>query len=424
VFFIQIEEIQHRRNLQMKLTEEMIKQLEKDLENCTTAEDLLGQKGVIKNLVRGLSEQILEAEMTHHLGYEKYAPEGQNSGNSRNGKSSKTVQSDAGEMQLDIPRDRNSTFEPMLVPKHQRTIGKIDGIIISLYAKGLTTRDIKEHLEQLYGLEVSPTFISNITERLREYVIEWQSRALESLYAIVYFDAIFYKIREDSKVITKAAYTCLGIDQNGQKELLGIWVDQAEGANFWLSVLTDLKNRGVQDILIACVDGLKGFPDAIQTVFPQTEVQQCIIHQIRNSLRYIASKNKKEFTKDLKSVYQATTKENAELQLERLNEKWGKKYPVVIGSWQRNWENLSVYYKYPEEIRRLIYTTNIVEGLHRQFRKVTKTKSLFPHDDALKKMLFMAYLDISKKWSMPVQNWALIISHLSILYKERLQLKI
>lgn len=247
---------------------------------------------------------------------------------------------------------------------------------------------------------------------------------LESLYVIVYFDAIFYKIREDSKVITKAAYTCLGIDQNGQKELLGIWVDQAEGANFWLSVLTDLRNRGVQEILIACVDGLKGFPDAIQTIFPQTEVQQCIIHQICNSLRYIASKNKKEFTKDLKTVYQATTKENAELQLERLNEKWGKKYPIVIDSWQRNWDNLSVYYKYPEEIRRLIYTTNIVEGLHRQFRKVTKTKSLFPHDDSLKKMLFMAYLDISKKWSMPVQNWALIISHLSIVYKDRLQLKI
>lgn len=406
----------------MKLTPEIIKQLEKDLEHCQTDEDLLGKHGVIKNLVRGLSEQILQAELTHHLGYEKHAAEGQNSGNSRNGNSSKTVQSDFGDIDLKIPRDRNGEFEPKLVPKHKRHIGKIDEIIISLYAKGLTTRDIKEHLEELYGLDVSPTFISGITERIRETAIEWQSRPLESLYVIIYLDAIFYKIREDSKVISKAAYTCLGIDKNGHKDLLGIWVDQSEGANFWLSVLTDLRNRGVEDILIACVDGLKGFPEAIQAVFPQTEVQQCIIHQIRNSLRYIASKNQKEFIKDLKAIYQSPTLENAELELDRLDEKWGKKYPVVLSSWKNNWQNLSVYFKYPEELRRLIYTTNIVEGLHRQMRKVTKTKSLFPHDDALKKMLFLAYLDIKKKWVMPIPNWALIISHLSVIFKSRLKL--
>jgi putative transposase len=406
----------------MKLTPDLIKQLEKDLENCQTSDDLLGKNGVIKNLVKGLSEQILQAELTNHLGYEKHAVEGQNSGNSRNGASSKTVQSDFGDIELKIPRDRNAEFEPKLVPKHQRNIGKIDEIIVSLYAKGLSTRDIKEHLEELYGLDASATFISGITERIRETAIEWQSRPLESLYVIVYLDAIFFKIREDSKVISKAAYTCLGIDKSGHKDLLGIWIDQSEGANFWLSVLTDLRNRGVQDILIACVDGLKGFPEAIQAIFPHTEVQQCVIHQIRNSMRYIASKNQKEFIKDLKTVYQSPTLEGAELALNRLEEKWGKKYPVVLNSWKNNWPNLSVYFKYPEEIRRIIYTTNIVEALHRQMRKVTKTKSLFPHDDALKKMLFLSYLDIQKKWTAPIQNWAFIISQLSINFKDRVKL--
>ena len=406
----------------MKLTPRILKQLEQDLMNCQTGEDLLGKNGVIKNLVKGLSEQILQAELTEHLGYDKHAAEGQNSGNSRNGSSMKTVQSDFGDIELEIPRDRNAEFEPKLVPKHQMQLGKIDEIIVSLYAKGLSTRDIKEHLEELYGLQASPTFISNITERVREMAIEWQSRPLENIYVIVYLDAIYYKIREDAKVISKAAYTCLGIDKNGHKDLLGIWIDQSEGANFWLSVLTDLRNRGVEDILIACVDGLKGFPEAIQTIFPQTEVQQCIIHQIRNSLRYVASKNQKEFIKDLKTVYQSTTLEAAELALSRLEEKWGQKYPIVLSSWKNNWPNLSIYFKYPEEIRRLIYTTNIVEGLHRQMRKVTKTKSLFPHDDALKKMLFLAYLDIQKKWTMPVANWAFIISQLSIIFKDRLKL--
>jgi putative transposase len=406
----------------MKLTPELIRQLEKDLEHCETADDLLGKNGVVKNLVKGLSEQILEAELSYHLGYEKHAAEGRNSGNSRNGKSSKTVQSDFGDMEIAIPRDRNGEFEPRLVAKHQRHIGRIDEIIMSLYAKGLTTRDIKTHLEELYGLDASPTFISNITERIRESATEWQSRPLDGLYVIVYLDAVHYKIREDGKVLNKAAYTCMGIDKSGYKDLLGIWIDQSEGANFWLAVLTELRNRGVQDILIACVDGLKGFPEAIRAVFPQAEVQQCIIHQIRNSLRYIASKNQKEFIKDLKNVYQSPTLENAEFELKRLDEKWGGKYPVVLNSWKNNWENLSVYFKYPQELRRLIYTTNLVEGLHRQLRKVTKTKSIFPHDDALKKMLYLAYLDIRKKWTMPLANWAFIISQLSIIFNDRLEL--
>lgn len=408
----------------MKLTPKVIKQLEKDFENCKTADDLLGKDGLIKNLIRGMSDQIMEAEMTQHLGYEKHASEGDNSGNSRNGHSTKTVKTDFGEVDIKIPRDRNGEFDPVLVKKHQRDLGKIDEIIVALYAKGLSTRDIKDHLETLYGLEASPTFISNVTERVRELVVEWQSRPLDSVYPIVYLDAIHYKIRDEGRIINKAAYTVLGINGDGFKDLLGIWIDQSEGANFWLSVLTDIRNRGVEDILIACVDGLKGFPDAISSIFPDTEIQLCIIHQIRNSLRYVASKHQKEFIKDLKLVYQSTTKENAELQLDRLEQKWGQKYPLVLNSWRKNWDNLSNYFKYPEEIRRLVYTTNSVEALHRQLRKVTKTKSLFPHDDALKKMLYLAYRDIAKKWSQPIRNWAFVVSQFSIIFKDRMKIQI
>ncbi len=408
----------------MKLTPEIIKQLEKDFENCKTADDLVGKNGLVKNLIRGLSDQILEAEMTQHLGYEKHSADGDNSGNSRNGSTPKTVKTDFGEIQVKIPRDRNGEFDPALIKKHQRDLGKIDEIIIALYAKGMTTRDIKDHLEELYGLDASPTFISNVTERVRELVVEWQARPLDRVYPIVYLDAIHYKIRDEGRILNKAAYTVLGINSDGLKELLGIWIDQSEGANFWLSVLTDLQNRGVEDILIACVDGLKGFPDAIATIFPDAEVQLCVIHQIRNSLRYVASKHQKEFIKDLKLVYQSVTKENAELQLDHLEQKWGRKYPIVTNSWKNNWGNLSNYFKYPAEIRRLIYTTNSVEALHRQLRKVTKTKSLFPHDDALKKMLFLAYRDIAKKWKMPVQNWPIIVSQLSIIFKDRMKIQI
>lgn len=362
--------------------------------------------------------------MTQHLGYEKHSADGDNSGNSRNGSNSKTVKTDFGEIQVKIPRDRNGEFDPALIKKHQRDLGKIDEIIIALYAKGMTTRDIKDHLEELYGLDASPTFISNVTERVRELVVEWQARPLDRVYPIVYLDAIHYKIRDEGRILNKAAYTVLGINSDGMKELLGIWIDQSEGANFWLSVLTDLQNRGVEDILIACVDGLKGFPDAIATIFPDAEVQLCVIHQIRNSLRYVASKHQKEFIKDLKLVYQSVTKENAELQLDHLEQKWGRKYPIVTNSWKNNWVNFSNYFKYPAEIRRLIYTTNSVEALHRQLRKVTKTKSLFPHDDALKKMLFLAYRDIAKKWNIPVQNWPIIVSQLSIIFKERMIIQI
>jgi len=381
----------------MKLTEEQIFQLQKDLSKAKTYEDLMGKDGAIKKLLKSSIEQMLESELTEHLGYEKYSLEGNHSGNNRNGKTYKTIKTDQGEIEIKTPRDRNSTFDPLIVKKYEKTLGPIEDKIISMYAKGMTTRDIQSHVEEIYGLEVSATTISNITNSIISHAKEWQSRPLSSIYPIVFFDAIHYKVRQDGKVLSKAAYTCLSIDLEGRKDMLGIWVGEAEGANFWLGILTELRNRGVEDILISAVDGLKGFPEAIESVFPNCEVQQCVIHQVRNTIRYIASKNQKEFMKDLKPVYQAPTEEAGLLALDRLEEKWGDKYPYPIKSWRNNWNNLAVFFKYPDEIRRLIYTTNAVENLHRQFRKVTKNRSLFPNDEALTKILYLAYRDISKK---------------------------
>jgi transposase-like protein len=364
---------------------------------------------------------MLDAELTEHLGYEKSCPSGNNSGNSRNGKTSKTIISDNGEIELQIPRDRKSEFDPAVLKKYEKTLGPVEEKIISMYAKGMTTRDIQSHIEEIYGLEISPTMVSNITDSIVTKAKEWQSRPLEEIYPIVFFDAIHYKVRDSGKVVSKAAYTCLSLDITGRKDLLGLWVGEAEGANFWLSVLTELRNRGIKDILIASVDGLKGFPEAIESVFPECQIQQCIIHQIRNTLRYVASKNQKEFTQDLKEVYGAPTEESALLALDKLDEKWGKKYPLPVNSWRNNWNNLSTYFKYPEEIRRMIYTTNAVESVHRQFRKVTKNRSVFPNDEALAKMLFLAYRDLSKKWTNAVTNWAFVISQFSIIFEERLK---
>lgn len=405
----------------MELTDEMIEQLKVDLKSAKTYEDILGKDGAIKKLIKGTFEQMLEAELTEHLGYEKHSPLGKNTGNSRNGKSHKTLKNDNGEIDITVPRDRNGEFDPVIVKKYERTIGPIEDKIISMYAKGMTTRDIQSHVEELYGLQLSPTLVSNITERIITLAKEWQSRPLEAVYPIVFFDAIHYKVRDEGKVISKAAYTCLGVDLTGRKDLLGLWIGESEGANFWLSVITELRNRGVQDILIACIDGLKGFPDAIRTIFPKIKIQLCVIHQIRNTLKYIASKDQKSFMKDLKNVYSAPTEEAALLELDKLEEKWHKKYPLPLKSWKDNWSNLATYFEYPGEIRTIIYTTNAVESLHRQFRKVTKTRSLFPNDDALKKMLFLAYRDISKKWTMPIRNWPFVISQFSIIFEERLK---
>jgi transposase-like protein len=290
-----------------------------------------------------------------------------------------------------------------------------------MYAKGMTTRDIESHIEDIYGLELSATSISNITNTIIPMVKEWQSRPLDAVYPIVFLDAVHFKVKDDSHIATKAAYTCLGIDLQGQKDMFGIWIGQAESSKFWMGVLTELKNRGVKDILIVCVDGLKGFTEAIESVFPNTTVQKCVIHQIRNSLKYIASKDQKPFMIDLKPVYNSPTEELALLKLDYLDNKWGKKYPIVINSWRENWQYLSTYFQYPQEIRTMIYTTNAVEALHRQFRKVTKSKTLFTNDDALSKMLYLAFKDISKKWTMPVRNWAFAISHFSVIFKERIK---
>lgn len=406
----------------MELTEKMIEQLKADLSKAKTYEDLMGKDGAIKKLITTSLEQMLESELSEHLGYERYSPKGRNSGNTRNGKTHKTLKNDNGQIEISVPRDRNGEFDPIIVKKYERTIGPIENKIISMYAKGMTTRDIQSHIQELYGLDVSATLISNITDKIVDLAVEWQNRPLEGIYPIVFFDAIHYKVKDDAKkVISKAAYTCLGVDMSGRKDLLGLWVGEAEGANFWLSVLTELKNRGVQDILIACIDGLRGFPDAIATVFPKTEIQLCVIHQIRNTLKYIASKDQKEFMKQLKTVYSASTEEAALENLNELEERWSKKYSLALKSWRANWTNLSTFFKYPEEIRTVIYTTNAVEAVHRQFRKVTKARSLFPNDDALKKMLYLAYRDLSKKWTMPIRNWAIVLSNFSINFEERLE---
>ena len=405
----------------MELTEEMIEQLKADLKTAKTYEDLMGKNGAIKKLIKTTLEQMLEAELTEHLGYEKYSPEGRNSGNSRNGKTYKTLKNDNGEIEIAVPRDRNGEFDPLIVKKYEKTIGPIEDKIISMYAKGMTTRDTQAHISELYEIDMSPTLISNITSKIIHLAEEWQNRPLEKKYPIVFFDAIHYKIRDESrKVISKAAYTCLAIDIEGKKDLLGLWIGEAEGANFWLNILTELKNRGVEDIFIACVDGLKGFPEAINSVFPKTEIQLCIIHQIRNTLKYVASKDQKQFIKELKEIYKAPTEESALLNLEQLELNWGKKYSLAIRGWKTNWDNLATFFKYPEEIRTVIYTTNAVEALHRQFRKVTKSKSIFPNDDALKKMLFLVYRDLSKKRTMPIRNWAIVLSNFSIYFKDRL----
>lgn len=404
----------------VNISEDALEQFKKKLATAKSYEDLMGKGGAIRDLIKSSLEQILESEMTEHLGYDKHSPEGNNTGNSRNGRTQKTVRTDEGEIDLSVPRDRNGEFEPIVVPKHQRTLGGLEDKIISMYAKGMSVRDIQAHFEDMYSVKLSPTSISNITDSVLTMIRQWQSRPLESVYPIVFLDAIHYKVKEDGKVLSKAAYTCLGIDVNGYKDMLGIWIGEAESSKFWMNILNELRNRGLQDILIACVDGLKGFTEAIAAVFPETQVQKCIIHQIRNSFKYIASKDQKQFMKELKPVYSAPTAELGMMELDRLDEKWGKRYPFVIKSWKENWPNLSVFFQYPDEIRRIIYTTNAVEALHRQFRKVTKSKTQFPNDEALTKMLFLSYKDLSKKWTSTLRNWSYVISQFSVIFEERI----
>jgi len=376
---------------------------------------LLGGEGILTPLIKKLTEAALEGEIDSHLGREITA-------NRRNGKSRKTIKSLDGNFELETPRDRNGSFTPQLVKKHQtRLSDEIERKIIAMYGRGMSYQDISDHLEEMYGFEVSAGTLSAITDKIIQTVKEWQARPLASIYPIVWLDAIHYKVREDGKVVAKSVHTILGVKLDGRKEVLGLYISEHEGANFWLQVLTDLSNRGVKDILIACVDGLKGFPEAIESIFPDTEVQLCVVHQIRNSLKYVGSKNQKEFMKDLKRVYKAANKDLAASELDILAEKWGDKYPIVIKSWRNNWERLSQYFKYPEEIRRIIYTTNTIEAVHRQFRKLTKTKGSFPNQDSLLKLLYMGIQNAAKKWTMPVQNWPLALSQLAIFFEGRLE---
>jgi transposase-like protein len=384
------------------------------LKAIQSGKPLMGKEGVLTPLIKNLTEAALEGELESHLGQEIVE-------NRRNGKSKKTIKSLNGNFELNTPRDRSGTFSPQLVKKNQTTLNdELEQKIIALYGLGMSYKDISAHLEEMYGLAVSTGTLSAVTDKIIHTVKEWQARPLESIYPIVWLDAIHYKIRENGKVLGKAVYTILGVNLEGRKEVLGLYISENEGANFWLQVLTDLSNRGVSDILIACVDGLKGFPEAIESIFPDTEVQLCVVHQIRNSLKYVGSKNQKEFMADLKRVYKASNKDLAAVELDTLENKWNDKYPIVIRSWRNNWERLTHYFKYPEDIRRIIYTTNTIEAVHRQFRKLTKTKGAFPNQDSLLKLLYMGIQNASKKWTMPIQNWSLTISQLAIFFEGRL----
>lgn len=384
------------------------------LEQLQSGKGLTGKDGVLTPLIKQLTEAALKAELDLHLAEDT-------SGNRKNGYTKKTVKSGVGEFELETPRDREGTFEPQLVKKHQTKLTpEIDQKILGLFALGTSYRDIRFHIEELYGIDVSEATITAVTDQLIPELKEWQSRSLDAIYPFVWLDAIHYKIKDNGRYVSKAVYTILGVNTEGRKELLGLYLSESEGANYWLSVLTDLHNRGVKDILIASVDGLTGFVEAINSIYPQTEVQQCVIHQIRNSMKYVASKNQKEFMQDLKPVYRAATKQAAEAALDELEAKWGARYPIVISSWRRKWDNLSVYFKYPEYIRRVIYTTNAIEAVHRQFRKLTKTKGGFPNENSLLKLLYAGILNASKKWTMPVQNWNLALSQLAIHFEGRL----
>jgi len=387
------------------------------VQQLLAGKQISGKDGVLAPLVKQLVEAALEAEVESHIKDDVLS----GNRNRKNGKTSKTIKSTDGTFELNTPRDRAGSFEPQLIKKNQTTISnEIEERIISMYGLGLSYKDIIKHIEEIYRVELSTATISAITDKIIDKVKAWQNRPLEAIYPFVWLDAIHYKIKDGGKYITKAVYTVLGMSIDGKKDILGLYLSESEGANFWLSVLTDLNNRGIEDILIASVDGLRGFPEAIKTIYPKTEVQLCIVHQIRNSLKYIASKDQKEFMKDLKLVYQATNKDIAEEELLKLDEKWGKKYPIVLQSWQNKWENLSYYFKYPKEIRKIMYTTNIIESVHRQFRKLTKTKGAFPNENSLLKLLYMGIKNAKVKWTQPVHNWSLTLSQLAIFFEGRL----
>ena len=400
-----------------------VKLIDKLLSDYKKPEDIIGENGLLKQLTKALLERAMQVEMTDHLGYEKHDPAGNNSGNSRNGGTTKTLKGDFGEMPLETPRDRNGSYEPKIIAKGQTRFSGFDDKIISMYARGMSTREIQGHLEEIYKVEVSPALISSVTEGVMEEVKSWQGRPLDSVYPIVYLDALVVKIRESGHVRNKAIYVAIGVNMQGTKEVLGLWAgpngNLGEGAKFWLQVLTEMKNRGLADMFIACVDGLKGFPEALETVFPQVVVQLCIVHQVRASLNYVSWKQRKAVAADLQPIYRAATIEEAQQRLDEFAEKWDGAYPTISQMWRRNWEHLTPFFAYPADIRKVIYTTNAVESLNMSLRKVIKTRGSFPTADAAMKLLYLALEHIAKKWTMPVQNWKAALQRFAILHGDR-----
>lgn len=390
-----------------------------ELTKNAAAAELLKDGGLLKDLKKRLVESALEAEMTEHLGYEKHAADGRGSGNSRNGKTSKRLIDGDGELEISVPRDRNGEFEPQLVRKRQVRLPGFDEKVLALYSRGLSTREIQDHLREIYGVEISPALISRVTDAVLSEVQAWQNRPLDAVYPIVYLDAIHLKIRTEGRVQNRAVYVALGIDLTGNKDLLGLWIGETEGAKFWLNVLTELSNRGVRDILIAAVDGLTGFPEAIASVFPKTEVQLCVVHLVRNALRYVPWKHRKAVARDLRAIYTAATAEAAEQALDAFEATWGAAYPMAVKAWRGRWENVVPFYGYPEPIRKVIYTTNAVESLNAQLRKVTKKRGAFPTDDSVRKVLYLAITRAARRWTLPIQDWSTALNFFSIRFEGR-----
>jgi putative transposase len=401
----------------MRIKPEVIDELLKDYKK---PEDVLGENGLMKQLIKALLERALNAEMTHHLGYEKHERVAEKGDNARNGVSEKTLDTEQGELVVQVPRDRNSTFEPQIVRKHQRRFAGFDDKIISMYARGMSTREIQGHLEEMYGVEVSPALISEVTDAVIEELKLWQSRPLEALYPILFLDALYVKIRHEGRIENRAVYVAIGINLEGRKEVLGLWTSGNEGAKFWLGVLTELRNRGVKDVFVVCVDGLKGFPQAIESVYPQAEVQLCIVHLLRASLNYVNWKERKQVAADLKPIYRAATAEQAELELAAFAGKWGDKYGAIVKQWRENWQRVIPFFAFPEEMRRVVYTTNAVESLHMSMRKIIKNRGSFPNEEAAMKLLYLALKNVVKKWET-VQNWKSALNRFEILWGDRIK---
>jgi putative transposase len=401
----------------MTIPKDLLDSLMKDYKN---PEDLIGESGLLKQLTKQLLERAMQAEMTDHLGYEKNVTADKKTSNSRNGNYKKNIKGEFGTLDVTVPRDRDASFEPIILPKGQSRFTGFDDKIIALYARGMTTRDIQAHLEEMYGVEVSPTLVSQVTRAVQEEITLWQNRPLDEIYPIVYLDAIRVKVRHDGRVINKAVYLAIGVNIDGIKEVLGMWTAETEGAKFWLQVVTELQNRGVKDIFIACVDGLKGFPEAIESVFPNTQVQLCLVHMVRHSLNYVSWKQRKAVATDLKAIYQAPTIEQAEIAMDEFAAKWDDTHPTISRSWRRNWERLTPLFSYPTEIRKAIYTTNAIESVNMSLRKVTKNRGSFPNDESMIKLLYLALQNIEKKWTMPIRNWKSALNQFTIIFEDRM----